>query len=64
MKSASLYSYSYMKKSLMEIKVSGIPSSIPEGCCHKLFTPFVESVIPVQKKLTRRTAEELELHSD
>ncbi|KAI3953489.1 hypothetical protein MKW92_021139, partial [Papaver armeniacum] len=60
MNTVSLYSYSFTRKSLMEIKISGIPSSIPEGCHTRLFMPFVESVIPVRMKITRRSTEEHE----
>ncbi|XP_026396797.1 putative F-box protein At3g10240 [Papaver somniferum] len=45
---ASLYSYNWKKKIFTELKLSGIPSSVPEYRA-SLFSTFFESLVPIQK---------------
>ncbi|XP_026428769.1 putative F-box protein At1g32420 [Papaver somniferum] len=47
--SVYLYSYDWKKKTFCEVKVGGIPASVPDFCSVKLFTAFAESLFPVQK---------------
>ncbi|KAI3989023.1 hypothetical protein MKX01_033059 [Papaver californicum] len=45
------------------IEFYGDPSLVPEDCYTKLFIPFVESIIPVRKEITKRKTKELDSDS-
>ncbi|KAI3879080.1 hypothetical protein MKW92_045972 [Papaver armeniacum] len=50
MNNAALHSYHWKEKTFTEITTSGAPLSVPDACSMKMFTSFVESLVPVQRK--------------
>ncbi|KAI3964271.1 hypothetical protein MKW92_000397 [Papaver armeniacum] len=55
MNNVSLHSYHWKERTFQEIKTSGAPASLPDACSIKMFTPFVESLVPVQRKRKNNT---------
>ncbi|KAI3964272.1 hypothetical protein MKW92_000398 [Papaver armeniacum] len=56
MNNVSLHSYHWRKKTFKEINTSGAPASFPDACPIKMFTTFVESLVPVQRKRKNNTS--------
>ncbi|KAI3944019.1 hypothetical protein MKW98_015171 [Papaver atlanticum] len=55
MNNVSLYSYHWKEKTFTEIGTSGAPLSVPDACTMKMFSTFVESLVPVQRKRINKT---------